>query len=177
MNRTGHDVTVGIDPGKSGAMAIISGDTVNTFIFDDKSIACTIADELKGLDFVMVYLEKVHSFPGQGVASSFTFGKAFGEVVGCLDALCIPYNFVSPQKWQKTIDDIPKKKDGPAAHKRALKMAAQRRFPQSKPTLKTADALLIAAWGVKDRYSLFEPKPKNAPRKKQIKSPPVIDSF
>jgi len=138
----------GIDPGKSGAIAVIDGSGVVVETFVDSSIGNTIKDVLTGRDGVYVYLEKVHSFPNQGVSSSFAFGRAFGEIIGCLDALEIPYEFVSPQKWQKGLG-LPKKKDGATEHKRALKILAQQRFPKQKPTLKTADALLIADYGRK----------------------------
>ena len=141
---------IGIDPGKGGAIAVISGSEAFATDFKDSCIALVIEEQVSLLrsqgHTIKACIEAVHSFPGQGVASSFAFGKAYGEALGALDALFVPYFTVSPQKWQKTLPAMPKKKDGAAAHKRALKMEAQRRFPQCKPTLKTCDALLIAEY-------------------------------
>jgi hypothetical protein len=148
-------VTIGIDPGKSGAVAIISIGSVYAVPFGDDSIALTIKEAVELYDIqddnVFCYIESVHAFPGQGVSSAFAFGRAFGEALGALDSLGVPYKLVSPQAWQKTLPDMPKKKDGAAEHKRALKQEAQRRFPSAKPTLKTCDALLIAEYGARDR--------------------------
>lgn len=139
---------IGIDPGASGAIAVITDKDTWATTFEDDSVGRTIAETVNSLRFegydVQCVLESVHSFPGQGVASSFKFGRVFGEAIGCLDALEIPYRLVRPQEWQKGIYGLPKKKDGATAHKRFLKQEAQRRFPQCKPTLKTCDALLIA---------------------------------
>ena len=136
---------IGIDSGKSGAIAVICEDgDVFAHDFTD-GIASTIKECYEALEHynVNAVIESVHSFPGQGVSSSFAFGRAFGEAIGALDALGVPYRFVSPQAWQKGMG-LPKKKDGASAHKAALKTEAQRRYPSLKPTLKTADAILIA---------------------------------
>lgn len=149
---------IGIDPGKNGAIASITigGDKPDVVSagFKDEIIGLVIGEVVQGClsqsDNLIVYLEKVHSFPGQGVSSSFAFGRAFGEVIGALDVLGVPYRLVSPQKWQKLIGGLPKKKDGATQHKRALKVEAQRLFPQIKITLGNADALLIADYGLND---------------------------
>ena len=48
-------------------------------------------------------IEQVHSMPKQGVASSFKFGRHYGFLLGVLTALGIPYQTVTPQKWQKAM--------------------------------------------------------------------------
>jgi len=86
-------------------------------------------------------IESVHSFPGQGVASSFKFGRNFGFLIGLLTGLKIPYALVAPQTWQK--------KMGCLTHgdKNISKVAAQRRWPEWKWTHAIADAALIAEFG------------------------------
>ena len=39
--------------------------------------------------------------PGQGVATTFTFGHNVGFLHGLLVAFKIPYTLVTPRKWQK----------------------------------------------------------------------------
>ena len=147
--------TIGIDPGTPSGVGVITDKDYWAYATDDCSIGECIAKEIEALEIegydVMVYLESVHSFPRQGVASAFKFGDSFGQSKGALDALKSSYRLVSPQKWQKTIMGLPKKTDGAAEHKRALKIEAQRRFPKCKPTLKTADGILIAEYGHKER--------------------------
>jgi len=152
--------TIGIDPGKSGAVAVIAdGNVVKVIAFKEQSIGCTIRDmifQFEGYD-IFAYVEKVGAFPGQkqGVSTAFAFGQAYGEIIGCLDALEVPYRLIIPNKWQKGIYGLPKKKDGPTEHKRALKIKATQLFPKLKPTLATADALLIADWGCRDRSQIL----------------------
>ena len=90
-----------------------------------------------------VYLENVHSMPGQGVASSFKFGRGFGQ----LEGLCAAYGFrviyVSPQKWQKGLGLLTNKGESKTQHKNKIKAFAQQRYPHIKVTLATADALAI----------------------------------
>lgn len=142
--------TIGIDPGKGGAIAvIIDGLPPHAETFENGiAFAVGRAMNIVGPDCdTQAVIEAVHAFPGQGVSSCFAFGQAYGEAIGALDALEIPYRKISPQAWQKTLPPMPKKKDGAAAHKRALLLEAKRRFPACRLTLKTCDAVLIAECG------------------------------
>lgn len=93
-------IYVGIDPGKSGALAIIYPDgIVQTIAFDAVDyveILHTLRDKA-----VMCCVEKVSAMPGQGVVSMFNFGHNFGFIEGVLQANCIPYQLVPPQTWKK----------------------------------------------------------------------------
>ena len=65
----------------------------------------------------------------------------YGEWLGILATLKIPYIQVTPSKWMKHFGSMPKiKKD----RKNHLKHLAQQRFPDVDITLATADAILIA---------------------------------
>ena len=46
-------------------------------------------------------IEHVHTMPGQGVASSGAFMRAFGNAEQALACSFIPTTYVSPQKWKK----------------------------------------------------------------------------
>ena len=86
-------------------------------------------------------IEKVHSFPNQGVASTFKFGNNFGQWQGILASMDIPYIEVSPQKWMKMFQPLPKDKGD---RKRRLKEIAIKYHPEIKVTLDTADAIVMA---------------------------------
>tara|TARA_R100001463_G_scaffold6332_1_gene20838 strand:+ start:3373 stop:3711 length:339 start_codon:yes stop_codon:yes gene_type:complete len=86
-------------------------------------------------------IEAVHSFPGQGVASTFKFGNNYGQWQGILSALKIPYILVSPQKWMKMYQPLPKNK---TERKRRLKEIALEYHPDIKVTLDTSDAIVMA---------------------------------
>jgi crossover junction endodeoxyribonuclease RuvC len=144
---------IGIDPGKSGAVCMVCVGAVeypkhtDEFVFikldgTEKDIY-TLIDGFKNSvtgDW-FAYIENVHSMPKQGVVSAFSFGRNFGFLIGLLTALKIPYEFVSPQKWQKAMGCLSK------GDKNVTKAAAQRLFPDIKITHSIADALLIAEYG------------------------------
>lgn len=93
-------IHIGIDPGKSGGIAVINDDaerTAETFPYSDEQLieVCT-AHRGETVAFV----EKVGAMPGQGVTSMFNFGKSFGYILGVLEATETPYQLVSPQKWK-----------------------------------------------------------------------------
>lgn len=91
-------VYIGIDPGRSGALAIIDDTGVYLFAFDEEKYI----EALKKVPARAVCcLEHVHSMPKQGVTSSFNFGLNFGWIQGVLQALGIGYELVQPQKWKK----------------------------------------------------------------------------
>jgi hypothetical protein len=98
-------VFIGIDPGATGAMAIIEHNTtVRVFDYEDHwglDRLRQISDErlLLGIP-VKVMLERVHAMPTQGVSSMFKFGTNFGTWIGRLEALQLPFDYVTPQKWQ-----------------------------------------------------------------------------
>ena len=85
-------------------------------------------------------LERVHSMPGQGVASSFKFGQGFGNLEMALTAARIPFTYVTPQKWQKELGCLTK------GNKNVSKSRAQQLFPHIKCTHAISDALLIAEY-------------------------------
>ena len=96
-----------------------------------------------------IYVEHVHSFPGQGVASTFTFGRNLGQWEGLISASGCPMNFVSPRKWMDFYNT--KKRLTRKERKRYLRGAAEELFPNVKMTFNISDALLIANYG-KEMY-------------------------
>ena len=140
---------LGIDPGVGGGLAVID---INTHeVIDVTSMPETLTDISdfveKYKDADCAYIEKVHSMPKQGVASTFTFGQFYGYVqmaVTCHKIRCID---VLPTKWQQALGVKTMKDEGYSEHKRRLKGKAQQLFPKAKVTLKNADALLIAEYG------------------------------
>lgn len=106
-------IYVGIDPGKDGGISAIFEDgniifAMKTPMTSDNELDLSrITTLLKGLQTnnndVQVTLEKVHSMPGQGVASMFSFGMSTGMLHGVVAALGIPRFLVAPQTWKKKI--------------------------------------------------------------------------
>lgn len=138
-------VYIGIDPGQAGGIALLGEDSVEVH-----KMPATEHDiwEIFAATWSLKYfalIEKVHSMPGQGVASTFKFGKGYGFLRGCLVAAGCPFDEVTPQKWQRGLD-IPKRKttETKTQFKNRLKQKAQQLYPTVDVTLATADAILIA---------------------------------
>lgn len=92
-------IYIGIDPGKSGAMAVIDRNTTILVPFSGEKYMNTLKSLPKELTKACV--EHVGSMTGQGVKSTFNFGENFGYIRGLLEAFEIPYELVRPQKWKK----------------------------------------------------------------------------
>lgn len=91
---------IGIDPGKSGALALLTEDGLCTVVPFQESAYTAILKAASGPSSVCC-LEKVGAMPGQGVVSMFNFGHNLGYIEGLLQAFDIPYQLVPPQTWKK----------------------------------------------------------------------------
>src|ERR1035437_2633774 len=125
---------IGIDPGVSGAIAILDSESVTTFdmptMTSGKKQMVNAAELAKLLESyrrqreggVCIYLEQVSAMPGQGVSSMLHFGVSFGIVQGITGALQIPMILVTPQSWKKRAGLLKKDKD-------AARTLAQQLYP------------------------------------------------
>lgn len=105
-------LTIGIDPGLSGALAILNqaGEIValaDLPVIRDRSLAWIDASRMQSLILGALegrragaIVERVSSMPGQGIASAFQFGVGFGSVLGVLQALHLPIVLVTPAVWK-----------------------------------------------------------------------------
>ena len=141
---------IGIDPGMNGAIAWTHEegmqvekmpDTIQGVWFLIQHIVNDIPMIDRHRRTVRAYIEQVHSMPGQGVASSFKFGNGFGHLEMALTAANVPFERVTPGKWQKQMSCLTK------GDKNVSKRRAQELFPSLKITHATADAALIAEYG------------------------------
>lgn len=137
---------IGIDPGASGAIVAHDGESSLEFVkLSETEYDISLFLKVLDLDCAFAYIERVHSMPGQGVASSFKFGQSYGFLRGLLIGLSVPFEEVSPQKWQKSMGCLSK------GDKNVTKSKAQQLFPNVKVTHAIADALLIAEYGLRLR--------------------------
>lgn len=168
-------IVLGIDPGLSGACALLHGDSMVAEVFDTPTLEvvrngkrrreyqiATLCQELierigvywsdvrtdgtTGVSSIYAYLESVNAFPGQGVTSMFSLGRGLGIWEGVLAALNIPYTKVLPQVWKRTMLGGKTKQA-----KESSRLRAQQLFPSADLSRKRdhgrAEALLIAEWG------------------------------
>ena len=144
---------VGIDPGKTGAAALIyeAGEVVEDWPGSAIDAAEILTEWRLTWAIQLVALERVHAMPKQGVSSTFSFGQNFGQWDGIIATLALPCLQPTPQEWQK---GIVRKSDGKDAKERSL-VAARRLFPDAELSRKKdngrADALLMAWWARQSR--------------------------
>jgi len=146
------DTFIGIDPGKTGGLAVIYPDQS----WDAVAMPKTVKGIFEWLDMVATehgyrtraYIEKVHSMPGQGVKSMFTFGENYGMLQMALTASRFSYEYVTPRTWQKSLGVVARKpNETKTQFKTRLLNKAEQLFPYDKITKSTCDALLIAEYG------------------------------
>jgi crossover junction endodeoxyribonuclease RuvC len=124
----GNTFTIGIDPGKAGAVALVGPagllgiwDTPtikvgNKSQYDTAAMVRIIhdAEQVVGaaeIDRLTAAIEQVHAMPGQGVTSMFAFGEGFGIWKGIIAAYQIPVVYPTPQAWKKRmLEGMPKDK-------------------------------------------------------------------
>lgn len=149
-------IFVGIDPGISGGIAAIDSEGAIVLLTRMPTMPSNIAKRkmvdpaaMSNMMRTIVHcgvrphvaLEQVGSMPRQGVVGTFSFGQAYGTVIGVLGALGMPFQFVTPQKW--------KGHHSLTADKTQSIGLVMRRWPErewKKSDDGPAEALLIADW-------------------------------
>ena len=151
-------IAIGIDPGKSGGIAVQSIISPEERTVLAEAMPGTIQDLVDLMEDILGHsprshnaptlavVEKVHSMPGQGVKSTFSFGENFGQIQGVLTAMSIPWDLVTPKTWQKEFN-LNGKFASKTQRKNEHKARAQSLFPHLKQiTHATADALLLSEY-------------------------------
>jgi hypothetical protein len=154
------NIIVGIDPGAKGGIAALS--LSKEVLFLDKFTDCTEV-EIRNVflhlwRFVrskqaepFCYIEKVHSRPftdpktgklKQSPKSLWAFAQNYGFLRGMLVAYNTPFMEIEPIVWQAATSCLT------GGDKKISRNKAQNLYPATNCTHYTADALLIATYGV-----------------------------
>ena len=143
---------MGIDPGKEGAIALISGDPITSRFWLLREVSAQDIQSIKdNYDVHHAYVEKAQPMPGQGVCSMFNYGFGFGRLLGWLEAATVPFTLVHPRTWTK---EMHKGCTGKNAKEKSSQ-AVRQLFPSEKLSLDDKvklhpgliDARLIAEYG------------------------------
>ena len=159
-------IIIGIDPGLSGAIAILENNKVLN-IFDipvmsegkknkrqlnSALLASLLRENITKNDEVAVVVEQVNAMPGQGVTSMFNFGQTFGAIKGICATLDLPIFFVRPSKWKKHFELINSSKD--SSRTKAIEMYPSISDQLSKKKdVNKSDAILIARFHSETRFT------------------------
>ena len=148
---------IGIDPGISGAIAVMHGKKVinmydmpvmaegkkNKRQLNSSQLVNIIKENINENEETIVVVEQVNAMPGQGVTSMFNFGQTFGAIKGVCAALKLPIFFVRPSKWKKHFELINSSKD--ASRTKVIEMYPTLSAQLTKKRdVNKSDAVLIA---------------------------------
>ncbi len=148
---------IGIDPGLSGAIAVLENKKVLKIIdipvmaegkknkrqLNSAQLVNIIKENINDNEEIAVVVEQVNAMPGQGVTSMFNFGQTFGAIKGVCAALNLPIFFVRPSKWKKYFELINSSKD--SSRTKAIEMYPSLSSQLSKKKdVNKSDAILIA---------------------------------
>jgi hypothetical protein len=155
-------VTIAIDPGLTGAIALIDSYGILLEVHDMPVLAGDVSAQMLAVMFMAevhdgakldantygcAVIEDVHSMPKQGVASSFKFGRGKGVIEGFFASAGLPLQYVGPSRWKKDL--------GLSANKEESRQRALELWPEHAPrfVLKKhegrAEAALLGYWWVK----------------------------
>jgi crossover junction endodeoxyribonuclease RuvC len=123
---------LGVDPGLSGALAIV--ETINGVpaLVDATDMPVTGTGPKARVDIIataewiakhapsMAFIERAQAYPGQGASSGFSYGRAVGAVEAVVALCSIPMTLVEPSIWKRTLHLKGKDKEG--ARQRALQL-------------------------------------------------------
>ncbi len=146
-------IILGIDPGLSGALALLSADGIDVFDIPtlkakargreiNKAEVARWIKDAGHIDYCVI--ESVHAMPGQGVSSMFKFGYVAGFLAGVISAHFIPITMVSPRQWKREMM-VSAEKDAARARASELLPSHCDLFVRVKDHGR-AEAALIALW-------------------------------
>lgn len=161
---------LGVDPGNSGAIALLADGAPAGFIdmptvpretkgneINAKALCAALRGALQHHPgaFVLAVLERVNAMPSigkggerssMGTSSAFNFGESFGVVKCALASQGISYCLVQPATWKRDLGLRGKDKEAGRALAISLYESAAHDLRRVKDQGR-ADALLIAHWG------------------------------
>ncbi len=156
------DCYIGIDPGRSGGIAIIDKEGLQTFKMpsDPKELVAIFQKAKDEHSLIVTFIEDVHLWH----SDTRTPGKVFNmqpmldNAADCRFALSIAgisYGKVQPIKWQRKLR-LHQKNQTKKERKNRFKEYVISKYPKNKITLNTADAVCIAIYGYKITMDSFD---------------------
>ena len=158
---------IGIDPGLSGAIAVLEDIKVlslfempvmaegkkNKRQLNSAQLVNIIKENTNDDEEIAVIVEQVNAMPGQGVTSMFNFGQTFGAIKGVCAALELPIFFVRPSKWKKPFELINSSKDSSRTKVIEMYPSLSSQLAKKKDVNKS-DAILIARFYTETRLKV-----------------------
>ena len=152
-------LTLGLDTGLSGALALLDSDGMPELVadlpvirdaklawIDGAALQSTLLEAIQGRP-CRAFVERVSAMPAQGIASAFTFGVGLGSILATLQTLRLPIELITPAQWKTAL--------GLGKDKRVSLDKARLLFPSADLHLAKhdgrAEALLLAHFALNRR--------------------------
>jgi crossover junction endodeoxyribonuclease RuvC len=149
---------VGIDPGLSGACALLEITNNDTALVDVIDVPITGTGAKQSIDVILLqewlqrhgprhaFLERAQAMPRQGASSGFKYGRVVGAIEATLMLCAVPLVIVEPSKWKRHFHLQGADKEG--ARQLAIRMfPREHRFFVRRKDHNRAEAVLIGVYG------------------------------
>jgi hypothetical protein len=123
---------LGVDPGLSGALAVVELINGVPMLLDVVDMPCTGSGAKARIDAIaaaewigkhapsVAYVERAQAMPRQGASSGFLYGRLVGAIETVVTLCRVPVTLVEPSTWKRRLH-LPGK-DKEAARQRALQL-------------------------------------------------------
>ena len=154
-------IIAGIDPGKNGGIVILNDseetkDAPMAQMYKCPRSTVEMSSILRSArntawiqeDKIVVAIEKVWAFPTDARSAAFKFGVNYGQWLGIIGSLNLPYIEVIPKVWMSSYDPVPKDKKERKQYLKdtCITMYKDMFLYDKNITYAVSDAALIALW-------------------------------
>ena len=149
---------IGIDPGLSGACALLEMTDSNTALVDVIDIPITGSGAKQSVDAILLqewllrhgprhaFLERAQAMPRQGSSSGFKYGRCTGALEATLLLCAVPLVVVEPSRWKRHFHLQGADKEG--ARQLTIRMfPREHRFFARRKDHNRSEAVLIGVYG------------------------------
>jgi crossover junction endodeoxyribonuclease RuvC len=141
---------LGIDPGKKGALALLSTETNTVNCIDMPDTTAVLHDTVAAFPIIKGCMIEKPFYPQMiGVTNATKIAMAYGILIGALQWRDIPFQEVPPKKWKAAVDL--------SSSKSASREKAAQTFPTQSDLFKRvkddgrAEAALLAIYAADSR--------------------------
>jgi hypothetical protein len=141
---------LGVDPGKNGALALLSIETGSVNCIDMPDTTAALHDAISGFPIIKGCMVEKPYYPQMiGVTNAAKIAMAYGVLIGALQWRDISFREVPPKKWKAAMDL--------SSSKSASREKAAQTFPAQSDLFKRvkddgrAEAALLALYAADNR--------------------------
>src|SRR5262249_18666133 len=159
---------IGIDPGLSGALALLEVANGDTTLIDVMDVPVVGSGAKQSVDVIALqewllrhgprhtFLERAQAMPKQGASSGFKYGRTVGALEAVLTVSAIAITMVEPSKWKRHFHLQGADKEGARGLAIRLYPGAHHFFTRKKDHNR-GEAVLIGLYGVQASRQLSAP--------------------